>query len=239
MNKNLTLTINEPVWIKKVKVKGVVKYIEPDGSIICTYFDKKGVRHIRPFHINQLDNFSPKKQVEVDNNTILFAKVRDTATIPSKREEDGCYDVYADFEEDELRIKRGEVVLVPTGIASAFSSKYRINCARERGSTGKIGLQVLSGQIDSGYRGEWFVALHNSTDKDIVISKSYKDTTTVVGHEVATGHCHQIVYYPYTKAICQCAVEIVPQVRLKEIKIDDLEKIPSERGKTKLGQSGK
>ena len=65
------------------------------------------------------------------NDKVLFAKVKPEAKIPSKREEDGCYDIYACFDEEVITIKPHEIVTVPTGIASAFDSKYRFDVQRE------------------------------------------------------------------------------------------------------------
>jgi len=39
-----------------------------------------------------------------NSTQIYFAKVKQNAIIPSKREEDGCYDVYACFDEDYITI---------------------------------------------------------------------------------------------------------------------------------------
>lgn len=160
---------------------------------------------------------------------VYFAKVKPDAIIPSKRDEDGCYDFYACFEEDCLKIKPGEVKMIPTGIASAFHQAYRFNCKRERGSTGKYGMTVVSGQIDSGYRGEWFVPINNTSNKTIIIDKRIKEP------EVYSGYVH----YPYTKAICQAALEIVPEVNINEITYDELKAIPSQRGTGCFGSSGK
>ena len=166
---------------------------------------------------------------------VQFAKVRTDAIIPSKRYEDGCYDIYANFEESEIIIESGEVKFIPTGIASSFDPKYRFNCKRERGSTGKIGLEVLSGQIDSGYRGEWFIALVNPTKYAIIISKNVIETIVVKNPDEYIEE----IYYPYTKAICQSALEFVPDVDIEEISYDDLKLIPSKRGMGKVGSSGK
>jgi dUTP pyrophosphatase len=47
------------------------------------------------------------------------------------------------------------------------------------------------------------------------------------------------VIYPMSKAICQAALEVVPEVIEKEISYDELLQIPSERGTGALGSSGK
>lgn len=164
-----------------------------------------------------------------ETETIYFAKVRENATIPSKRDEDGCYDVYACFDEEMMVIRPHESRMIPTGIASSCSPSYRFNCARERGSTGVIGAQVLSGQIDSGFRGEWFILLHNTSNVLLAITKEVEKTVVTEDY----------ILYPYTKGICQMAIEQVPKVNINVIPYDQLKSIPSERGEGQIGSSGK
>ena len=45
--------------------------------------------------------------------------------------------------------------------------------------------------------------------------------------------------YPYEKAIAQVALEVVPDVKVKEITLEKLISIESERGEGKLGSSNK
>ena len=166
--------------------------------------------------------------LEEIEDKILFAKVRPDAIIPTKREEDGCYDVYANFDEEMFVIQPHQVRLVPTGIASAFDKKYRIGI-RERGSNTKGTLIVMAGQIDSNFRGMWFVALYNGNDIPVAISK---EVTDVVKTE-------DYIQVPYAKAIAQFAVESVPEVEVKEVTFDDIKAIESDRGFGMLGSSGK
>lgn len=156
---------------------------------------------------------------------IYFARTNEDAIIPTKRIEDGCYDIYACFKEDEIIINPHEIKLIPTGVATSMSSDYRIS-VRERGSNTKTGLIVMAGQIDSGYRGEIFVALYNATNRPVYISKN---------KSVPQGAIHA----PYNKAIAQLAVEFVPQVETETISYEELLTHKSERGLGKLGSSNK
>jgi dUTP pyrophosphatase len=166
-------------------------------------------------------------------NQLLFAKVRENAIIPTKREEDAGYDIYpCPREEDGIGLVKGFIIpahstkLIPTGIASAFSSDYYIQI-EERGSTGAKGIKKSAGVIDSGYRDEWFIAISNVNDKDLIIAdeeiKDYGDA----------------IYYPLNKAIAQAVVLPVPKMEVSEIGYDELKNIKSERGMGKLGDSGK
>ena len=160
---------------------------------------------------------------------IYFSKVKNNAIIPSKREEDGAFDIYACFDEDYILLDPHETKLVGTGIASAFSSDY-VAILKERGSTGTKGIGQRCGVIDSGYRGQWFVPLTNHNDKPLVIvkEKSAKLFTA-----------DSTIVYPYEKAIAQCLMVIVPKLTIEELPHEELLKFESERGTGALGSSGK
>lgn len=160
---------------------------------------------------------------------LKFAKVRESAIIPSKKVEDAGYDIYANFEDDFLVIQPNEIKMIPTGIASAFSYEF-VMVLKERGSSGSKGLSVRCGIIDSGYRNEWFVPINNTSNKPIVIAKEYVESYKTI--EFAT-------VYPYNKAICQALLLPVPKVEVAEISYDELKKIKSERGEGCLGSSNK
>lgn len=208
--------------------------------------------------------------ITLNNNDLLFAKVKPTAIIPTKIDENAGRDVYACFEEDYMIIPSSTTVSIPTGIAYAMTPKYEIRL-RDRGSNGIKGIHVNAGTIDSGYRDEWFVAWCNTTNKDCILSKltleelkekyGMKDTendiaipfnpNTKIELNNRTGYFgRDAVYldndfdfkpiiYPYNKAIAQAEVCEVPVMNQKEITYEELLAIPSERGKGKLGSSGR
>lgn len=158
---------------------------------------------------------------------IKFARKDGSVKFPTKRDEDGCYDVYAHITEDFM-IPSHTNELIPTGLYSAFDKKYRI-AVRERGSNTKANMIVMAGQIDSGYRGEWFVSIYNGNNKDIVLSNN-------IDRVFDSGNA---IYIPTSKAIAQFAVEYVPVVNLSEISMEKLQEIDSERGVGALGSSNK
>lgn len=167
--------------------------------------------------------------------TIKFAKVRPNAIIPTKREEDAGFDIYANFEEDYILIRPHETVMIPTGIACVCNTNYCF-IIKERGSTGTKGMAQRCGVVDSGYRSEIFVPITNTTDGKIYIGnveKAKKDDAN--SYYVS----HRTTYYPYEKAIAQLLVVPVPKVTVEEITYEELQAIPSDRGDGKLGSSGK
>lgn len=171
---------------------------------------------------------------------IKFAKVHPNAIIPSKRDEDMGFDIYACFDEDYIVINPHETRLIPTGIASACDSDYGF-IVFERGSTGSKGIARRCGVIDSGYRNEWFIGLTNTTDKQMFISKlSEKETyDDYFGDSWSETYAKWSFVYPYSKAIAQAIVVPVPKTKIDEISYDELKEIKSERGMGALGSSNK
>ena len=162
---------------------------------------------------------------------IKFAKVRPDAKIPSKRDEDMGFDIYACFDEDYIVIEPHETRLVPTGIASACNADYGF-LVFERGSTGSKGIARRCGVIDSGYRNEWFIGLTNTTNKTLIISKLEEKQRY---DDCLKNH----FIYPYSKAIAQALVIPVPKTEVEEVTYEELQSIKSERGLGALGSSGK
>lgn len=166
---------------------------------------------------------------------IKFAKVRPDAIIPSKRDEDMGYDIYACFDEDYMVINPHETKLIPTGIASACDPCYGF-LVFERGSTGSKGVARRCGVIDSGYRNEWFIGLTNTTNKVMFISKlSERETYEKYYGDIMP----ESFVYPYSKAIAQAIVAPVLQTIVEELDYEDLKTITSERGMGALGSSNK
>lgn len=167
------------------------------------------------------------------HTTIKFAKVRPTAIIPTKRDEDAGYDIYANFDKDYMVILSHETAMIPTGIACACDIDYCF-IIKERGSTGTKGMAQRCGVIDSGYRDEIFVPITNTTDKDIYITK--KDVRLPMPSD---EWIEKPTTYPYEKAIAQLLLIPVPTVDVEEYTYEELKAIPSQRGCGALGSSNK
>lgn len=169
------------------------------------------------------------------NNEILFAKLKEDVIVPTKREEDAGYDIYANFEEDYLTIQPHETRMISTGLISAFSSDY-VAILKERGSTGTKGMGQRCGIIDSGFRGEWKVPITNHNGIPLVIAK--KDYGMLYELQV-DSECGEVIYYPYEKAICQAIMVEVPKLTIREVSVEEIKAISSERGEGMLGASKK
>lgn len=198
---------------------------------------------------------------ELKENELVFAKVRSDAIIPTKENENAGYDIYANFEEDFIVIPPNTTYLVPTGIASAMTKKWFLQ-VEERGSTGSKGIKKSAGVIDSGYRGEIFIAITNCNINDLIISKltrkeliekycyydelcniyylKDKNNDRVIMKSSLFGTCdYSAIIYPYSKAIAQLVVHEVPVMDVNEISYEELLTISSDRGIGKLGSSDK
>lgn len=172
----------------------------------------------------------------ISKNEILWAKVKENATIPTKESWNAGYDIYPCFDEEFMIIKPNETVLVPTGIASAISEGFYIQI-QERGSSGSKGIKYSAGVIDSSYRGEWFLATTNTNDKPVIILKKSIDEFDKLSTQIIKNG---FIIYPYSKALFQGIVHNVHnEFSVKEITFDELKEIPSKRGEGKLGSSGK
>lgn len=168
------------------------------------------------------------------DDEIYFAKVKPDGVIPTKRIEDGGYDLYSCFDNDYIILQPHETVLIPTGIASAFTDKW-VAIVKERGSSGSRGLAVRLGVVDSGYRGELMIGITNTNSYPYIIAKSGV-MTEVLRDDRSLKHAK---IYPYEKAIAQLLLVEVPKVKVKEVSYDVLKTFESERGNGKLGSSGK
>lgn len=147
-----------------------------------------------------------------DVTTIKFTKLDENATIPTGRSEDLGVDFYNIDRNTIITIRPNEVVKCHTGIAMAMDEEYGM-ILKERSSLGSQGIALRAGVIDSGYRGEVIVCLHNLTDKKVQI-----DTR---------------------KAIAQGVLIPNPIKVVEEYTIDELMEIDSVRGKGGFGSTDK
>lgn len=159
-----------------------------------------------------------------------FARKDKNVIMPSKRGCDVGYDIYPFFQQDEWEINPHEISLIPTGLYSQFKSEISVKFF-ERGSNTKSRLIVMAGLIDSGYTGEWFVALYNTQHKKIMISKLKDD------------YCEteSVYYVPYSKAICQFVILENPTSFgfFDEVALSEILDRETERGSGCLGSSKK
>ena len=174
---------------------------------------------------------------------VYWAKSKEDVIIPTKRAEDAGFDIYANFDTDYVMLKPHETKKISTGLYGATDPDHEF-ILKERGSTGTIGLAQRSGVMDSGYRGEWFIPITNTShDTTIfIVKKEFLDKNATEAlkflRQVAPKDT-SIRVYPYEKAICQAIPVAKPMTVCRELDLEDFKNIPSERGDGALGSSGK
>ncbi len=113
---------------------------------------------------------------------INLKKVNENAVIPTRGSEFAAgYDLYACIEED-IVVKAGETVKVPTGIAVEIPEGYAGLVYARSGLATKKGLAPANkvGVVDADYRGEILVFLHNHSNNDAVIEAKERIAQLVV-----------------------------------------------------------
>ena len=97
------------------------------------------------------------------NCNIRVKKLRENAILPTYGSADAAgADLYA-YLDNEVTIEPGKTVFIPTGLAMEIPKGYAGFIYARSGAACKRGLAPANkvGVIDSDYRGEFLVALHN------------------------------------------------------------------------------
>lgn len=146
---------------------------------------------------------------------LKIKKVSDDAVLPTKAYQyDAGIDLYSC---EDKTIKAGDLSLINTGIAMEIPAGY-VGLIWDRSSVGSKGVHRFAGVIDSGYRGEIKVCMHNSS--------------------------HGRGWWPYDHTkykiksgdkIAQIIIHKIPEITLTEV--DELSE--SNRGKLGFGSSDK
>ena len=87
-------------------------------------------------------------------------KMNGFINLTQRTEGNAGFDLYAT---EDGSIAPGERAIVPVGICTSFSPEYYMRIAPRSGLAAKAGINVLAGVVDSSYRGEWKVILHNTS----------------------------------------------------------------------------
>ncbi len=104
--------------------------------------------------------------------TIKIKKISSDAKLPQYANE---HDAGMDFfSNEECIIKPGERKLLSTGISMAIPQGQVGLIWDKSGLAVKHGLKTMAGVVDSGYRGEIKIVVHNLSDKDYLVEKGNK-----------------------------------------------------------------
>lgn len=113
---------------------------------------------------------------------IQIKKLTDTAILPDRGSEYAAgYDLFADISNEE-EIKPHTTKLIGTGLAVAIPEGYFGGVYARSGLSLKEGLRPANctGVIDSDYRGEVKVSLHNDSDEVRVVTPNQKIAQLVI-----------------------------------------------------------
>ena len=114
---------------------------------------------------------------------IKIKKVNPNATMPTRGSEQAAgYDLYACLDAENITIEAHKTVKVPTGLSMAIPEGYFGAIFARSGLAAKQGLRPANcvGVIDSDYRGEFMVMLHNDTDEPKTVENGDRVAQLVV-----------------------------------------------------------
>lgn len=175
--------------------------------------------------------------MEQKSEQILFRKLHDLATIPTKAfPSDSGFDIYAS---EVVVIQPGETKVVPTGIAVGLPQGTEAQVRPRSGITSKTKLRVQLGTIDNGYRGEIGVMVDNIAFETGVSVEdecdSYRCRTVEDGIFNIDKNC-DVNSYIIRKGdkIAQLVVQHLPQI--EAVEVDEI--TGGDRGGNGFGSSG-
>lgn len=102
---------------------------------------------------------------------VKIKKLKDNAIIPTRGSlEAAGNDIYACIDK-KIKINPHETVKIPTGFSTEMINGTVALIYSRSGLATKKGLVICQGTavVDSDYRGEWFIPLHNDTNKVQII----------------------------------------------------------------------
>jgi dUTP pyrophosphatase len=169
------------------------------------------------------------------NATLNVVRIHPLAKVPTKRMEDSGYDLYGIIEKDVLVLPPHSNVIIPTGLVMEFPRGFGFVVCN-RGSVGTKSAIVGAHIVDSGYRGEVKIDLHNISEKFIYITtltldEIYKKILGVQSPE-------DIVVLNKNDALTQGM--IVPTLHLPVVEKSSVDELTSsDRGVNAFGSTNK
>ena len=118
---------------------------------------------------------------------VKIHKIDKSAKLPHRMSTHAAgYDLYS-YHQQNIILKKGEVKLIPTGIAISLPSGYEAQIRPRSGLAIKHGIGVLNapGTIDADYRGEIKIILFNFSKEDFIITPGKRVAQMVIAkHEI-------------------------------------------------------
>jgi len=167
-------------------------------------------------------------------DVLKFSRMGEDVILPSKKEDDAGFDIYARITEDFLILQPHETTLIPTGLRVWVPKGYYMQLF-ERGSTGVRGIGQRAGVIDSSYTGEILVPITNHNDAFLVLTNRDVSMEEINPNSIWERH----IVYPLNKAIAQGVILPVPHFTVEEITEEAMLSRETHRGEGRLGSSQK
>ena len=118
---------------------------------------------------------------------VKIQKIDNSAKLPHRMSTHAAgYDLYSCHQQNII-LKKGEVKLVPTGIAISLPAGYEAQIRPRSGLAIKHGIGVLNapGTIDADYRGEIKIILFNYGKEDFIIAPGTRVAQMIIAkHEI-------------------------------------------------------
>ena len=114
---------------------------------------------------------------------VKIKKIKDNAIIPTRGSASSAgYDLYACLDEDEIVIEPNTNKLIGTGISLQIPEGYFSAIFARSGIASKQNLRPANctGVIDSDYRGEYFIPLHNDSNEIRIIKNKERIAQLVI-----------------------------------------------------------
>ena len=114
---------------------------------------------------------------------VKIKKLKDNAIIPTRGSASAAgYDLYACLDEDEISIAPNTNKLIGTGISLQIPEGYFSAIFARSGIASKQNLRPANctGVIDSDYRGEYFIPLHNDSNEIRIVKNKERIAQLVV-----------------------------------------------------------
>lgn len=113
---------------------------------------------------------------------VNIKKIKPNATVPTYGSANAAGADLSACIDSDITIASGETILIPTGLSMELPEGYAGLIYARSGLASKKGLAPANkvGVVDSDYRGEVMVALHNHSNKDAVIEPGERIAQLVI-----------------------------------------------------------
>lgn len=182
---------------------------------------------------NKLEANTKVETRETKCTDFCWAVRDERVKVPTKRESDAGYDIYAFFEEDYTVIAPHQSKIINTGLYCALPDNFFLEF-KERSSTAKYNIGIRAGVIEGTYRGELLVCISNHNNVPLVIAKENISIEKIKQEVSPTA-----IVYPYEKAITQGILRKIEPAQFRTIPLEELKKMTTIRGEGGFGSTGK